>query len=167
MLKLFGNMEGGPAMYKVLAVLAVFVAALAVAAPAVPATSATNFRVAQAVPVYDTVGGMGELFDGSTTGAFPVVGSATMSVESFFSYDFVGNTVAGFTVTFATNHGSLTLFSGYVPDTTFLSSGIWTVLSGTGRFASYSGSGTFTASLSGTPTIDLTETVTLTGWLTP
>ena len=88
------------------------------------ATSPTNFRVTEAVPVDDIIGGMGELFDGSTTGSFPTIGRATMEVESFFEYNFDGSYGSGFAVTFTTSNGDrLTLASPFVPNTFFLSSG--------------------------------------------
>ena len=156
-------------MFKPLALLAPFVASLAFAATAAPAATPTNFRVTQAVPSSVEYGGLGGLTFGSTTGAFPLVGRATMSADSFFFFDFVTfQEFAGFDVTFTTKQGdTLTLFSGYVPDTDFLATGTWTVLSGTGRFASYSGSGTFTVNVTGTPPDDLIEAVTLTGSLRP
>ena len=153
---------------KLFAVVAIAVAAIALSGTAQAATSPTNFRVTEAVPVDDIIGGMGELFDGSTTGSFPTIGRATMEVESFFEYNFDGSYGSGFAVTFTTSNGDrLTLASPFVPNTFFLSSGTWTVHDATGRFAAYSGSGTFTATLTGTPSIDLTETVTLSGFLKP
>jgi hypothetical protein len=166
MLEAFGQRK---AMVKPLALLVALVASLTLAGTAAPAATPTNFRVTRTVPADDIIGGGGESISGSTTGAFPFVGQATMSADSFWFIDFVTFQVfAGFDVTFTTKGGdTLELFSGYVPDTTFLSAGTWTVLRGTGRFASYSGSGTFTVSISGTPGIDLTETVTLAGSLRP
>jgi hypothetical protein len=156
-------------MSKPLALLAAFVLLLTVAATAAPAATPTNFRVTQAVPASVEYGGVGGSIFGSTTGAFPFVGRATMSADSFFFFDLLTfQEFAGFDVTFTTGQGdTLTLFSGYVPDTAFLSSGTWTVTHTTGRFASYSGTGTFTVSVSGTPPDDLIETVTLTGSLSP
>jgi hypothetical protein len=155
---------------KLFAVVAIAVTALALSGTARAATSPTNFRVAEAVPVDDIIGGQGELFDGLTTGAFPTIGRATMEVESFFEYnvDSSFNYGSGFAVTFTTSNGDrLTLASPFVLNTFFLSSGTWSVHDATGRFATYSGSGTFTATLTGTPSIDLTETVTLSGFLKP
>jgi hypothetical protein len=156
-------------MFKPLALLAPVVASLAFAATAAPAATPTNFRVTQAVPSSVEYGGLGGLTFGTTTGAFPLVGRATMTVESFFEFDLLTfQEFAGFDVTFTTGRGdTLELFSGLVPDTDFLSSGTWTVTHATGRFASYSGSGSFTVSVSGTPPDDLTQTVTLTGSLRP
>jgi hypothetical protein len=156
-------------MSKPLALLAPFVAALAFAATAAPAATPTNFRVTEAVPASVEFGGLGGKISGSTTGAFPFVGRATMDVDSFFFVDpLTFQVFAGFDVTFTTGRGdTLTLFSGNVPDTDFLPSGTWTVTNATGRFASYTGSGTFTVSVTGTPPNDLTETVTLTGSLSP
>ena len=156
-------------MSKPLALLAPVVASLAFAATAAPAATPTNFRVTQAVPSSVIYGGLGGFTFGSTTGAFPFVGRATMAVESFFHFDLLTfQTFAGFDVTFTTGQGdTLELFSGDIPSTDFLSSGTWTVTHATGRFASYSGSGTFTVSVSGLPPDDLTQTVTLTGSLSP
>ena len=156
-------------MSKPLALLAPFVVALAFAATAAPAATPTNFRVTQAVPASVEYGGGGGTTFGSTTGAFPFVGRATMDVDSFFFFDFLTfQEFAGFDATFTTGKGdALTLFSGYIPDTDFLPSGTWTVTHATGRFASYTGSGTFTVNVSGTPPDDLIETVTLTGSLSP
>ena len=150
--------------------VAITVTAIALSGTAGAATSPTNFRVAEAVPVDDIIGGQGEVFDGSTTDSFPMIGRASMDVESFFEYnvDSSFNYGSGFAVTFTTSTGDrLTLASPFVFNTYFLSSGTWTVHDATGRFASYSGSGTFTATLTGTPFIDLTETVTLRGFLKP
>jgi hypothetical protein len=156
-------------MFKPLALLAPVVASLAFAATAAPAATPTNFRVTQAVPSSVEYGGLGGLTFGTTTGAFPLVGRATMTVESFFEFDLLTfQESAGFDVLFTTARGdTLELFSGLVPDTDFLSSGTWTVTHATGRFASYSGSGSFTVSVSGTPPDDLIQTVTLTGSLRP
>ena len=156
-------------MFKPLALLAPVVAALAFAATAAPAATPTNFRVTEAVPASVEYGAGGGTTFGSTTGAFPFVGRATMDVDSFFFIDLLTfQEFAGFYVTFTTGRGDmLTLASGFVPDTDFLPSGTWTVTRATGRFAGYSGSGTFTVSVTGTPPDDLTETVTLTGSLSP
>src|SRR2546426_196010 len=107
-------------MKKLLSLIALISASLALAGTAGAATTPTNFRVTQAVPVSDIIGGQGEIFVGSTIGAFPIVGKATMDVDSFFSYQFDGTFFSGFSVTFTTARGDrLTLFSGIVPDTTF------------------------------------------------
>jgi hypothetical protein len=156
-------------MSKPLALLAAVVLSLTVAATAAPAATPTNFRVTQAVPASVEYGAGGGTTFGSTTGAFPFVGRATMDVDSFFFFDFLTfQEFAGFYVQFTTGKGDiLTLASGYIPDTDFLPSGTWTVTHATGRFASYTGSGTFTVNVSGTPPDDLIETVTLTGSLSP
>lgn len=122
------------------------VAALAVmAAPSIAAPN-QNFNVTFSLLGNDNSGAYCSIRDGSSKTSFPMVGASgvvfhsQLCVNTVDPITFIGYMTLDVT---APNGDELVLGSGPTDDISLESHGEWHVISGTGRFSSYTGSGSY------------------------
>jgi hypothetical protein len=153
-------------MRLLLALLATVAGAGAAAAAGTPGVTTSNFRLDEVVVAENFNGGECTSLDGTpTTVQVPKVGRATLSFHASRCLTFGPPDADGHSITYDVTHLDVTLATakgdvlvlgspqdvveaetpGQPPDPGALSSGDWTVKSASGRFAGYSGSGTYTA----------------------
>jgi hypothetical protein len=116
------------------------------------------------LPILEQSSGPGNHTFAETSDKFPVVGKATLGTFTHTGCLTAGCTVAtSFSMNFSNSAGTLSL-QGTSDASTQPILGNWTVLSGTGRYAKWSGSGTFAASWDTTFPLG-TEQLTVSGLL--
>jgi hypothetical protein len=141
-------------MTRTVALLAAFVTSLTLAATAT-ATQPPTFRFTTTLDAVDSHGGCcSDSMTGETTGVFPHIGRATLSV----GFTRCGASYCGpngenyLFLNFVTPSGATLVVSGYATGGLFTANGTWDIFSGpsTGRFADATGSGTWSASFTAT-----------------